>query len=66
MKSYKRALTSAQAAACENARYRKCVCRCGGALYGINHQHYMEVEQEIINSQGEISEELAKELANES
>ena len=52
---YKRALTSAQASACECAKKPRCTCRCGGALHGIGHAQYMEFERAIVQEQGYIT-----------
>ena len=44
MKTYKRALSNAQAAACESAKHPKCRCRCSGALHGKSHQGLIKAE----------------------
>ena len=48
MKTYKRALTNAQAARCENAKRPVCRCRCGGRLHGQGHANYQARERELM------------------
>ncbi len=45
MKTYKRPLNKRQASACEKAKRRRCVCRCGGVLHGGSHYEYMREEE---------------------
>ncbi len=59
MKTYKRTLSNAQAARCENATGPRCKCRCGGALHGKGHQSYQTREREIlIQGQGITTEQI--------
>ena len=51
MKTYKRALSNAQASACENARHPKCRCRCGGVLHSRGHADYQAQERELMKTQ---------------
>ena len=57
MKTYKRALSKAQAVACENAKHPKCRCRCGGALHGKGHSAYQAQEREILDQGKQITTE---------
>jgi hypothetical protein len=57
MKTYKRALSKAQAAACENAKHPRCKCRCQGALHGKGHINYQAQEREILDQGKEITSE---------
>jgi hypothetical protein len=40
-----RPLTARQAKACEEAKGKACVCRCGGALHGRSHEAIMYAEK---------------------
>jgi len=55
IKTYRRALSNAQAAACENAKHPRCTCRCGGALHGKGHAVYQAVERDYLAQQKEIN-----------
>jgi hypothetical protein len=57
MKTYKRALSRAQAAACENAKHPRCKCRCQGALHGKGHSAYQAQEREILSQGKQITTE---------
>ena len=54
-RTYKRALSSAQAANCENARHPRCRCRCGGRLHGRGHAAYQVQERAILDQNKEIT-----------
>lgn len=60
---YRRALGAYLAAACENATRKTCICRCGGALHGISHVEFNEVEQELLKTVDAVSREHLFEIA---
>lgn len=59
---YKRSLSESQSRACEDAIHAVCLCRCGGALHGISHKLYAEVEAQILEEKGEITDEDVEEI----
>lgn len=61
-KTYKRALSNAQAAACENAKHPKCRCRCQGTLHGKGHASYQAQERELLDQQKELTSEQIPEI----
>jgi hypothetical protein len=62
MKLYQRKLSSAQAAACESAIHPRCTCRCGGALHGVAHQKFQEIEEDVIARQGSITDDQVADI----
>ena len=61
-KVYKRPLTLHQSDSCTSAQHPRCTCRCGGILHGIDHKDFMEIEQNIIKQQGQITEDEVMEI----
>lgn len=62
MRVYTKYMTSWQALSCERAKQPKCVCRCGGALHGKNHDAFLREVNYLINHQGEVSEEEIRDI----
>jgi len=62
LKQYKRPLTSAQSAACACAMHKRCTCRCGGLLHGVNHSQYQQLEQSYLQEQGYITETQVQDI----
>jgi hypothetical protein len=54
---YKRPLTSFQSSSCESAQHPRCTCRCHGALHGVSHQSYIDLESEILADKGCITDD---------
>ena len=55
MRIFKRPLNLHQSDACTNALHPRCTCRCGGLLHGVDHKDFMEIEQQIIRTDGSIT-----------
>ena len=62
MRKFKRALTLHQSDACTLAEHPRCTCRCNGLLHGISHKSYAEIEQHIIERDGEITEDQVADI----
>jgi len=48
--NYRARLSMRSANECEAAHRESCVCRCGGALHGINHKGFMAAEAEAFDA----------------
>ena len=64
MKTYKRRLSNARAAACENAKHPVCRCRCSGALHGKEHADYQTQERMVMDSAKQITAEQVALIVN--
>jgi len=62
MRRFKRALTLHQSDACTLAEHPRCTCRCGGLLHGVSHKSFMEIEQQIVSTDGSISDDQVADI----
>lgn len=64
MKTYTRPLNAAQSDSCARALRKRCTCRCGGLLHGVNHSEYNRIEQQVLTEQGSITEDQVVDIIN--
>lgn len=62
LRKFQRPLTQHQSDACTCAEKPRCTCRCGGLLHGVDHKDYMEIEKQIIETDGSITEDQVADI----
>ena len=62
IRKFRRALTLHQSDACTQAEHPRCTCRCGGLLHGVDHKSYMEIEKQIIETDGSITQDQVADI----